>query len=48
LIALENWRKDPSRVPWYAPSWGALIAAMILDGQEAPHEHHEHLHIVRL
>lgn len=32
MITLQNWRRNPSRVPWYFPSRGALEAAVILDG----------------
>jgi hypothetical protein len=44
---LNNWRRDPGRVPWYCPSWGALEAAAWLDEVERPIEHHEHVHIER-
>lgn len=31
MIALQNWRRNPARVPWYVPSRGALEAATLLD-----------------
>lgn len=51
MILLENWRRDPRRVPGYRPSWGDLLAASMLDELEQatnrPLHQHQHFNIIR-